>query len=140
MFRKEFKTNFNQELNTFTEQIDHKLSKNKNELQEQKQDLEQVQIWIGELEDWNIEVKQALLTTLKEKLTDRMEVEMKNEHFWDPRGSRGTLGPRLHKEPVMERTGNTSRDPPSDSVCTQGNKQTQTWICTTIGNCELSPI
>lgn len=96
-FMWEFKTDFKQELNTFKEQIDYKLTENKKDLQEQKQALEEAQTRIGELEDWNIEVKQALLTTLKdqrdlkEKLIDLEGRSRRNNMriFGIPEGAEG---------------------------------------------------
>lgn len=100
-FKEEFKADFRQEFNIFKEQIDSKLSANSKELQEHKQSITEAQTRIGELEEWNIEVKEALLTALKEqknlkeKLTDLEGRSRRNNVriFGVPEGAEGNSVP-----------------------------------------------
>lgn len=75
-FKEEFKTEMKREFTTFKEEIDKKLSANNKELGDQKEALEDAQMRIGDLEEWNTEAKEAMLVVmkeqrqLKEKLTD----------------------------------------------------------------------
>ncbi|TKS92706.1 hypothetical protein D9C73_027308 [Collichthys lucidus] len=67
-------TSFKQEFASFKEDVYTKLKANKDELQDQKKSLSEAQTRIEELETFNLEAKDALLTTLREqrKLQDKL--------------------------------------------------------------------
>lgn len=60
----------------FKEEANRKLTQNVAEIQEQQKDISEAQMRVAELEEWNIEAKEAILTLLKqqtklqEKLTE----------------------------------------------------------------------
>ncbi len=102
-FKEEFKTDFRQEFNAFKEQIDSKLSANSKELQEHTQSITDTQTRTEELEEWNIQAKEALLQALKEqknlkeKLTDLEGRSQRNNVriFGVPEGAEGDSVPHF---------------------------------------------
>lgn len=90
-------TSFKQEFANFKEDVNNKLKANKDELQDQKKSLNEAQTCIEELETFNMEAKDALLTTLREqrklqdKLTDLEGRSRRNNVriFGVPEGSEG---------------------------------------------------
>ncbi|KAM7378693.1 hypothetical protein PAMP_004299 [Pampus punctatissimus] len=67
-------TSFKQEFANFKEEVYNKLKANKDELQDQKKSLNEAQTRIEELEAYNLEAKDALLTTrrVQKKLQDKL--------------------------------------------------------------------
>ena len=82
---KALNTSFTQEFVNFKEDLNNKPQMNSVELQEQKKSLSEAQTHIDELQTFNMEVKEALLTTLHElrklqvKLTD---LESRHCLYW----------------------------------------------------------
>lgn len=77
-FKEEFKEEVRREFAGFKEETNRKLAQNVADIQEQRRDITEAQTRIEELEEWNIEAKEAILTLLKQqtKLQEKLtEVE-----------------------------------------------------------------
>lgn len=117
-FKEEFKTDFRQELNNFQQQTDSKLSANSKEPQGHKQSLTEAQTCIQELEEWNTEVKEVLLTALKEQrhLKEKLIVlEGRSRRnslciFGIPKGAEGDSVPRFVDRFVIRMRDNEKED------------------------------
>lgn len=105
-FKKELNTNFRQQFANFKEDVNKKLQANNDELQEQKRNFSKAQARIKELESFNMEVKEALLTTLselrklQEKVTDLEGRSRRNNVriFGVPEGAEGESVPHFVEE------------------------------------------
>ena len=103
-------TSFKQEFANFKGDVNNRLKANKEELQEQKKSLNEAQARIEELETFNMEAKDALLTTLREqrklqeKLTDLEGRSRRNNVriFGVPEGSEGDSVIRFVEE-ILQR-------------------------------------
>lgn len=77
-FKEEFKEEVRREFAGFKDETNRKLAQNVAEIQEQRKDIMDAQERVAELEEWNIEAKEAILTLLKQqtKLQEKLtEVE-----------------------------------------------------------------
>ncbi|KAE8291543.1 hypothetical protein D5F01_LYC08898 [Larimichthys crocea] len=99
-------TSFKQDFASFKEDVYNKLKANKDELQDQKKSFNEAQTHIEELEAFNLEAKDTLLTTLHEqrklqdKLTDLEGRSRRNNVriFGVPEGAEGDSVPRFVEE------------------------------------------
>ncbi len=77
-FKDEFKEDVRREFAGFKEEMNRKVAQNVAEIQQQRKDITEAQERITELEDWNMEAKEAILTLIKQhtKLQEKLtEVE-----------------------------------------------------------------
>ena len=77
-FGDEFKAEVRREFTGFKEEMNRKVAQNIAEIQQQRKDITEAQERIAELEDWNADAKEAILTLLKQqtKLQEKLtEVE-----------------------------------------------------------------
>ncbi|KAK7882818.1 hypothetical protein WMY93_028992 [Mugilogobius chulae] len=105
-FKEEVKADIKNEFDVFKEEINKKFADNYKELQDQKVALEEAHTRISEVEDWNVEVKDVVLSLLKEqkilkdKLTD-LEGRSRRKNvriFGVPEGAEGTSVPHFVEE------------------------------------------
>lgn len=77
-FKDELKDEVRREFGGFKEEMNRKVAQNIAEIQEQRKDIAEAQVRVAELEEWNTEAKEAILTLLKQqtKLQEKLtEVE-----------------------------------------------------------------
>ena len=77
-FKDEFKEDVRREFAGFKEEINRKVEQNVAAIQEQRKDIAEAQVRVSEMEEWNVEAKEAILTLLKQqtKLQEKLtEVE-----------------------------------------------------------------
>lgn len=109
-FKEEFKEEVRREFASFKDETNRKLVQNVAEIQEQRKDIIEVQEQVVELEEWNIEAKEAILTLLKqqtklqEKLTEveghgrRCNLRIYNVAEWNNESVTELVENLLHRE------------------------------------------
>lgn len=99
-------TSFKQEFTNFAEEVNIKLKSNSDKLQDKRKSLTKAKVHIEELETFNMEAKEAPMTTLREqrklqeKLTD-LEGRSRRNNVWIfgvPEGSEVDLAPHFVEE------------------------------------------